>query len=551
MKNLTKLIAMSFLTIFVSVNPASSWTYVSEVTSQERTAFLDLRGKKVTLDPGHGWSDSWSGAAANGMLEKDITLDIANKVKPLLEQYGVEVTMTRNGDEPNLRLSNAANRANIYNADIVVSIHVNGGGGTGTESCYQLTSTGEQSFTLASLLTQEISSQLNLKNRGSFPEHTPDRCDRYKTTMWTKLYIHDTNSPAAIIETAFIDGSQDNDVKKLREQHQDFAKAISDAVVKYFSGSVNPPIKTLPDPNVSYTYTINPPGVALTGTQVQATVGATDIASNRIVKSVDMEVNGKVIQTLPGNGGSLTWNTNGLSPGNYTIRFHAVLDNWSGSVNTSEPTYTLAPIPQPGPSKPAPPQLLSPDNNSPLSQDITFRWESNVAPPIEFYLEIQGGPYGTRTFWGIRDKFYNFKETSPGTYSWRVGVRNASGESDWSETRTFTIQQPASTISLAQPGPKPWDVSWAQGIDRGTLAQRIDSLIANRQPRSGMLGQGSTIVKYSLESINGNPAGVNPAFALAMFMKEAEFSKPGTPAYNNNNPGNIQCSSSLSERQGR
>ena len=120
MKRLMKLALLIFVVVMISVNPVSSRIYAFEITSQDHTAFLDLRGKKVTLDPGHGWSDSWSGAAANEMLEKDITLDIANKVRPLLEQYGVEVTMTRNGDEPSLGLSNAAKRANTYNADIVV-----------------------------------------------------------------------------------------------------------------------------------------------------------------------------------------------------------------------------------------------------------------------------------------------------------------------------------------------------------------------------------------------------------------------------------------------
>ena len=51
---------------------------------------MGLAGKKVTLDPGHGWSGD-SGATGNGMLEKDVTLDIAQRVKSILEGQGVTV----------------------------------------------------------------------------------------------------------------------------------------------------------------------------------------------------------------------------------------------------------------------------------------------------------------------------------------------------------------------------------------------------------------------------------------------------------------------------
>src|SRR5690606_13743625 len=54
--------------------------------------------KKVFLDPGHGGSDS--GAVANGLKEKDLTLKIAKATeKYLKEKYeGVTVKMSRTGD---------------------------------------------------------------------------------------------------------------------------------------------------------------------------------------------------------------------------------------------------------------------------------------------------------------------------------------------------------------------------------------------------------------------------------------------------------------------
>jgi N-acetylmuramoyl-L-alanine amidase len=170
-----------------------------------------LRGKRVTLDPGHGWQGD-PGATANGMQEKTIVLDIANRAKVNLEAYGVQVSMTRTGDETLLGLSYAAIRANQFNANLVVAIHANAGGGTGTESCYVINkSTSAASQRLATLLTQQVSNQLGLYKRGDFPENAGDRCARKNATGWNQLYTHDMNPVTALIETAFIDGPSNND----------------------------------------------------------------------------------------------------------------------------------------------------------------------------------------------------------------------------------------------------------------------------------------------------------------------------------------------------
>ena len=50
----------------------------------------------VVLDPGHGGQDS--GAMCGGVLEKDLTLDVAHRVDRLLEAEGIATVMTRLGD---------------------------------------------------------------------------------------------------------------------------------------------------------------------------------------------------------------------------------------------------------------------------------------------------------------------------------------------------------------------------------------------------------------------------------------------------------------------
>lgn len=87
---------------------------------------------KIILDPGHGGTDP--GAVKNGLEEAAITLKIAKKVKALLEEYqGVEVKLTRSTDTF-IELSERADIANKWKADLFISIHINAGGGTGFES---------------------------------------------------------------------------------------------------------------------------------------------------------------------------------------------------------------------------------------------------------------------------------------------------------------------------------------------------------------------------------------------------------------------------------
>ena len=113
-------------------------------------------------------------------------------------------------------------------ADLVVSIHSNAGGGTGTEACYTYgKSTDGKSLDLAARLTEQVSSQLGLTNRGIYLENDLARCAR----GGSQLYIHDMNAPAALIEMAFID--TDSDLELLVNQQDGFARAIADAVMEY------------------------------------------------------------------------------------------------------------------------------------------------------------------------------------------------------------------------------------------------------------------------------------------------------------------------------
>ncbi len=84
---------------------------------------LPLALRTIILDPGHG-GDNMGTIAPEGLVEKEVTLDIASRVRELLEQSSYQVLMTRDSDRSR-SLRERAEFANNNRGDIFVSIHVN------------------------------------------------------------------------------------------------------------------------------------------------------------------------------------------------------------------------------------------------------------------------------------------------------------------------------------------------------------------------------------------------------------------------------------------
>jgi len=82
----------------------------------------ERRSPKIVIDPGHGGHDP---GAQGYVVEKDVTLAIAQQLAALLrERLGAETVLTRN-DDATLSLADRTARANAEGADLFVSIHAN------------------------------------------------------------------------------------------------------------------------------------------------------------------------------------------------------------------------------------------------------------------------------------------------------------------------------------------------------------------------------------------------------------------------------------------
>jgi N-acetylmuramoyl-L-alanine amidase len=86
-------------------------------------AVFPLAVRKVVIDAGHGGGSTGT-RTPQGTLEKDLTLDIAQRLQRLLVQQSFQVVMTRDADR-DVSLKERGALANRIGADIFVSIHLN------------------------------------------------------------------------------------------------------------------------------------------------------------------------------------------------------------------------------------------------------------------------------------------------------------------------------------------------------------------------------------------------------------------------------------------
>ena len=179
---------------------------------------------KVCIDPGHGGYDP--GACGNGLQEKDITLDVCLKLKPLLEANGISAILTRDGDyapgrlEGNLNgeLWARVNIAEINKVDLYLAIHVNSGGGTGEEIL--VTGLGGQAEIAAKKMLPYLVQAGSWANRGVKTQNV--------------LVLKETSMPAIMTENGFIDNATDTAKLKEPSFRQALAVAHAKGICNYF-----------------------------------------------------------------------------------------------------------------------------------------------------------------------------------------------------------------------------------------------------------------------------------------------------------------------------
>jgi N-acetylmuramoyl-L-alanine amidase len=197
----------------------------------------------VVLDPGHGGQDS--GAMCGGVLEKDLTLDVAQRVDRLLQANGLAAVMTRVGDTY-VSLADRAAFANRVSDCIFVSIHFNEDNrpvSSGVETYYAAHQITPGSFMSSWLpfLWRALSDSPNVESQslaGFIQEALVVRTRALdRGTKPRQLFvIANVTAPAVLVEGGFLTNKEDISKLASEDYREEIAAAISDGILRYRSG---------------------------------------------------------------------------------------------------------------------------------------------------------------------------------------------------------------------------------------------------------------------------------------------------------------------------
>ncbi len=180
--------------------------------------------KKIVIDAGHGGEDP--GTSANGIVEKDLTLKISEYLHKRFDELGIPNEMTRTSDVT-LGPSDRPIKAQSFygNSDdvILLSNHVNAGGGDGAEIIYAL----RNSDKLSSLIANEF-----VKSGQNVRKYYQRRLPSDPSKDYYYILRDTPNNESVIIEYGFVDSTGD-DVDQLKNNWEELAEAVVRAVASY------------------------------------------------------------------------------------------------------------------------------------------------------------------------------------------------------------------------------------------------------------------------------------------------------------------------------
>ncbi len=183
------------------------------------------------LLPSHGGADP--GAVSGGLQEKDFTLEASLYMADRLKELGIPVVLTRDYDE-NISRTERLRRANEAfggspNA-ILISNHINAGGGEGAEVIYAL----RNNSTLAQSILEEIGSEGQIM-RKYYQRRLPE--DPSKDYYY--IIRETTPMQSVLVEYGFIDNA--NDRVKLQNDLLNYVEAVVRAIAEYAGVPYTPP----------------------------------------------------------------------------------------------------------------------------------------------------------------------------------------------------------------------------------------------------------------------------------------------------------------------
>lgn len=197
----------------------------------------------VIVDAGHGGEDP--GAISGNLKEKDLNLKASLYMYDRLKDLGINAKLTRDSDTylpKNERIKKVKELFNNSPNVLLISNHINAGGGEGAEIVYALRNTPE----LASMALDNIG-RAGQVTRGIYQRVLPENPSK----DYYYILRESGNAQPLLVEYGFIDNKKDSN--KLVNNITDYVEGVVKAIADYAGVPYTPPIVNEID---SDTYTV-------------------------------------------------------------------------------------------------------------------------------------------------------------------------------------------------------------------------------------------------------------------------------------------------------
>ncbi len=203
----------SFRVVLSAVSLLATFLAGSSYAAKKSSSGGDGSPVTVVIDAGHGGYDR-GGIPGQRVSEKDMTLDVAQRLRSVLAASGYRVVMTRDSDVF-VPLGTRTAIANSYSNAIFVSVHFNSAtrrGASGIETYFY----SRDSLALASAIHHYVAGGAPSENRGV-------RRRGY-------FVLRRTNMPAVLVECGFLTNPTEASYAQNASYRQKLAEAIAAGV---------------------------------------------------------------------------------------------------------------------------------------------------------------------------------------------------------------------------------------------------------------------------------------------------------------------------------
>ncbi|WP_078551206.1 N-acetylmuramoyl-L-alanine amidase CwlD [Bacillus alkalicellulosilyticus] len=196
---------------------------------------LPLSGKVIVVDPGHGGLDGGA-TSKEGLLEKEVTLDIAFQLRDYLQEAGALVLMTREEDrdlaDDDVRrvrdrkvqdLKRRVDMVNDSDADMFISIHLNAIPSpkwSGAQTFYNRSF--DENKNMAKFVQDELRRNLENTTREAKPINNV-------------FLIRKAEIPGVLVEVGFLSNPQEANLLSQKDYQQKVAASIYQGLLRFYT----------------------------------------------------------------------------------------------------------------------------------------------------------------------------------------------------------------------------------------------------------------------------------------------------------------------------